>query len=597
MCRQFRVLGQKGCYNNMIDPVHTLAISMQNSPGVYAVLLGSGISRPAGILTGWEVTLDLVSRLAAIQGENPEAALGDWYYTKYGTEPDYSDLLEEVGKTPTERQLLLRGYWEPSNEERENGKKKPTVAHHAIAALAAQGYVKVILTTNFDHLMEEALREADVEPTVLSTPDQMENALPLVHTKCCVIKLHGDYLDPRIRNTSTELASYPEEVNKILDQVLDEFGLIVCGWSAEWDQALRDAIYRCQSHRFATYWAVKDDPSSEARRLISYRNAKLVNIESADSFFGAIRTHVEAVREFSRPGSSLTESPVAVLKRYMSESRYRIQYSDYFHDAVREVLEQTCGEDFSVNGVRPDGESFASLVQKYNAAASLLLTLAPVAGYWAEEEHHSVLERAVVRLASTEERSGYTVWLSLKRYPALLLLFGLGIGALEADRIHFLGRLFSASIHEGNEGNVAAVDILPRNCLSGDVVVLAKSLPGMGRKRFPMSEWIFGTIRQVTREIIPSETQYALAFTKLEILLALGFAYREGGRFGYWAPPGTYVYRREETAQVLADIQESLTKFGHDSSYVSSGIFGKTADTCRQGIENLTGFLGKLPPF
>ena len=36
--------------------------------------------------------------------------------------------------------------------------------------------------------------------------------LPLVHQRCCVVKLHGDYLDTRIKNTPEELAAYDPEL-------------------------------------------------------------------------------------------------------------------------------------------------------------------------------------------------------------------------------------------------------------------------------------------------------------------------------------------------------------------------------------------------
>ena len=192
-------------------------------------------------------------QLAALHGDvsgvEPEA----WYYEKYGKAPDYSDILDELTRTPSERQQLLRSYWEPNEQEREDQRKQPTAAHRAIASLVAQGFIKVILTTNFDRLTENALKDSGIEPAVISQSDQVKGALPLVHTGCCVIKLHGDYLDTRILNTSTELQSYQPEFDKLLDQMFDEFGLVVCGWSGEWDKALRDAIYRCKSRRFPTY--------------------------------------------------------------------------------------------------------------------------------------------------------------------------------------------------------------------------------------------------------------------------------------------------------------------------------------------------------
>lgn len=53
----------------MNDPLHSLAFSVQANPGVYAVLVGSGVSRSAQIPTGWEITLDFVRKLAEVAGE------------------------------------------------------------------------------------------------------------------------------------------------------------------------------------------------------------------------------------------------------------------------------------------------------------------------------------------------------------------------------------------------------------------------------------------------------------------------------------------------------------------------------------------------
>ena len=227
----------------MISSAESLAFSIHANPGVYAVLVGSGVSRAARIPTGWEITLDLVRRLAAVRKQTCDPDPERWYRRTFEEEADYSDLLDKLCKTPAERQQLLCGYFEPSADDREEGAKKPTAAHRAIATLAAQDFVRVILTTNLDRLIETALDDAGVTPTVLTTSDQLKGALPLIHTRCCVIKLHGDYLDTRIRNTQAELDSYPHALNRLLDRIFDEFGLVVCGWSAAWDGALRDALY------------------------------------------------------------------------------------------------------------------------------------------------------------------------------------------------------------------------------------------------------------------------------------------------------------------------------------------------------------------
>ena len=61
------------------DPLTRLAFSIYENQGVYALLIGSGLSRAAEIPTGWEITLDLIRRVAMIQGEDDQADWVSWY--------------------------------------------------------------------------------------------------------------------------------------------------------------------------------------------------------------------------------------------------------------------------------------------------------------------------------------------------------------------------------------------------------------------------------------------------------------------------------------------------------------------------------------
>ena len=570
----------------MIDPIHSLAFSIQASRGVYAVLVGSGVSRGAKIPTGWEVTLDLIRKLARLDGEecdpNPEV----WYRGKFKKEADYSDILDNLAKTPAERQQLLRGYWEPNDQEREDGEKQPTAAHRAIAALSAQGFVRVILTTNFDRLVEIALRDQGVEPIILSTPDQVVGALPLIHTDCCVFKVHGDYLDTRIRNTPAELAEYPPEFDRLLGRIFDEFGLVVCGWSAEWDVALRSVLERAPSRRFTTYWAVRGEPGDQAQRLIRHRGAEVIHIEDADSFFGAVAEHVRSIEDFSTPHPLSTEAAVASLKRYLPEPRYRIQLSDLVDMAILRLVEATTGEEFAMNGPTPDRQSVTARLRRYEAACSTLVAMATVGGFWAEEEHYPMWERAVQRLGSMKSSGGFPVWQQLRRYPATLLLYALGLGALAADRLPLLGRVFTASLHDVSKKQVLAVDILPVPCLvaaSGGNLLVA--LDGMGGYRTDLNDWVYNLLRPYAAPVIPDDDQYAMVFEKLEILTALSYSYYSPWH-GQWAPPGKFMYEWVRS-RFFREIKESLSEEQDESRYAKAAIFGSTAEEGQQALTDL----------
>ena len=198
-------MSTKGGSFEGLDPLTRLAFAMQRDTGVYAVLLGSGVSRGTGVPTGWEITLDLVRQLAASQSEDPGSDPAAWYKAKYGREAGYSELLAQLGLQQAERRKMLVPSFEPSAEDLEAKQKVPTEAHRAIARLVARGYIRVILTTNFDRLMEQALADEGVNPSIIAIPEDIAGMEPLVHARCTLIKLHGDYLDARIKNTVEEL--------------------------------------------------------------------------------------------------------------------------------------------------------------------------------------------------------------------------------------------------------------------------------------------------------------------------------------------------------------------------------------------------------
>jgi len=81
----------------------------------------------------------------------------------------YSDVVEQLALTPTERQGMLRKYFERSDDDDESDPPGPSQVHRAIARLMQAGVIKVIVTMNFDRLFEQELRELQIEPTIVAT--------------------------------------------------------------------------------------------------------------------------------------------------------------------------------------------------------------------------------------------------------------------------------------------------------------------------------------------------------------------------------------------------------------------------------------------
>ena len=249
----------------MVDKDMALTFSVRNNPGVYALLVGSGISRGAEIPTGWEVIEDLIRKVAEAEGEDPDPEPAEWYREEYEEKPRYDDLLEQLAPSKEDRQALLESYFEPSEEEREQGVKVSSDSHKSIAWLVKEGYINVIVTTNFDRLLEQALKEVGVTPTVISKPSDAEGAAPLAHDDAVILKINGDYKASTLKNTADELDSYDPAIERLIKQVLDEYGLIVCGWSGGWDSVLRELILSAENRRYSMYWASYSELDSFCR--------------------------------------------------------------------------------------------------------------------------------------------------------------------------------------------------------------------------------------------------------------------------------------------------------------------------------------------
>ncbi|XWO28790.1 SIR2 family protein [Rhodococcus sp. BGS-1C] len=286
---------------NALSPRAMLSMAMHAQPGVYALLLGSGISTSAGIPTGWGVVKSLVSKLATAENpddseshvlaaEDPEA----WWSTHAGSELGYSSLLAEAAPSASARQELLREYFVATEEEREEGNKVPGPAHTAVAELVKRGTVRVILTTNFDQLIEQALDAAGVETQVISRADALKGMTPLAHAAVTVIKLHGDYTELDTRNTLDELTTYPEQWMDLLHQVFTEFGLVISGWSGEWDKALVAAL-EAAPRRYPLYWDSRSAKGHGARQLPTALHGHQVPASSADQLFSELASSIDAL--------------------------------------------------------------------------------------------------------------------------------------------------------------------------------------------------------------------------------------------------------------------------------------------------------------
>ena len=545
------------------SPAVSLASSVHAGPGTYALVVGSGVSRAARVLTGWDVALDLIRRLAAALGQDPGEDLIGWYRRHAGGEPDYSALLEDLAPSREDRRSLLESYFEPTDDERDEGAKVPTAAHRAIADLVKGGYVKVIVTTNFDRLLELALAEVGVVPTVISSPAHAEGALPLVHSGCTIIKVHGDYLSPDLKNTVEELDSYDPAIDALLDRVFDEYGLVVCGWSARWDTALRNAVLRTPNRRFATYWMHRDNLTAEAEELIAHRRAIPMQIADADTALEALGQTVTALAELADRQPGDTAAAVARLKRYLPDPTHRIRLSDLITAETEHLIGQVADLPMDADDV---AAIYEQRMRTYEEASARLTTLLAVGARFSDSPQHDQLwAETVDRLANRSlADSGKTHLINMQQYPTLLAMYAVALGSAAANRIEPIAPLLStitAEMQNYRTRLVAAVN-------TGDVFsweMLKQQVEGLKNARVPVSTRLFQLLRPVVAEFIPDDRRYETLFDEVEYLFGVtyGLNSAEGG-----GPVGRGAFRSGPASEPPARLATHYRDL-----WISYGIF------------------------
>lgn len=585
------------------DPTTQLAFSVHENRGVFALLLGSGLSRSAEIPTGWEITLDLVRRVALAQGAEEQSDWAKWYRDKTGQEPNYSALLEEIASSPDERRAILHRYIEPDEQDQEEGRKVPTKAHQAIAQLVRSGHIRVIVTTNFDRLMENALREQGIEPTVVSSADALAGAEPLTHSRCYILKLHGDYKDARILNTDQELSTYPECYDRLLDRIFDEHGLIICGWSGEWDHALRSAFLRAPNRRYPVYWAARGSLGTGATELAAHRSAKTISITGADEFFRSLQQRVETLEQSQRQNPLSIELLVNSAKRYLAKPEHRIQLDELFSQETERLLTQLDDNQFSPQG-QWNQDEFRSQVQRYEALTEPLARMAGVLGRWGDGSELPLLLDIIRGLYHQAEKigNGLTVWLGLRSYPAVLVFMTYGVGLTRSQRWKTLHELLVAPWPREHRDSKRVVSTLFLGEWKGARNEVWKQLEGLDRRKTPLSDHLLEVMTNWRSSFAGVSAEFELVFERFEFLAALTYLEEDSEAsleqahantpHGLFArmPVGRVGWRESSANSLILELQSEATI----TALLDAGFARNSRRFLELSIESFKRYVGKM---
>jgi hypothetical protein len=249
------------------------------------------------------------------------------------------------------------------------------------------------------------------------------------------------------------------------------------------------------------------------------------------------------------------------------------------------------GESFAAKGIGFSNEELVRRVAAYEGLVDDLGRAAALLGYWSHTVDPRLLSWLVQRLANAVDRGeGLIQWLNLIRYPAVLIVYAGGLGAVIGGREGLLGPLLTRSIIRENDGlKPAATHLTSDHVLSGD---LPDRLWLPERRRTPMSDHLMEITRPWLEELEPDQIAFERAFDRYEFLAGLlMFDLTRGDSGRGWGPIGRFQWRSRYGGGITEEVGAELDANAVDWPLVRAGAFRgsgeRAAESFRGYVEHL----------
>lgn len=367
----------------------------------------------------------------------------------------------------------------------------------------------------------------------------------------------------------------------------------------------KDGVLSANAIMAHVYDRVGRDPSS--------RQAPHYGFLAGDGDFFFLTPILEPEPSATRPADDLMveippdlvapDEPAAVsplldqMKEYLSEAKYRIKLHDLVMKTLRGAQQRLGEEHFALQSATIGKDEFAERLVKYEEATREVQYIAILLSRWAEESQYAEMRQIAHALAGQiEMKGGLTLWLSLRYYPTLFVLYAAGIAAIDGGNYGALRSLFEVDVKSSNRGGHTSV--LQATCeamLDLARVDAFKTLSGYERMHTPQSEYLFKRVQPVVEDILFLGGRYEDLFDRFEILYALCYVDQSGRDWGH---PGRfgYKYRNQLTAHdPFSALVAEAKQEGDNWAPLRAGMFGGSISHFDAVVERFrAGLLSRL---
>jgi hypothetical protein len=218
-------------------------------------------------------------------------------YPALNSPEEYASYFELTYPDPADRRRFLETMLHGAS---------PAYGHHILAALMKVGSVRLVWTTNFDRLVEDAAAATygSTSALTVSTIDSSSVALRALNEGRWPIlgKLHGDFQSVALKNTTEELKTQESALRAALVESCKRFGMIVAGYSGRDESvmnALEEAVSQPNSFPAGLFWVTKAGwpvyrrvEQLLARAQSAGIQAYLIEVETFDELMGDLAQQI-----------------------------------------------------------------------------------------------------------------------------------------------------------------------------------------------------------------------------------------------------------------------------------------------------------------
>jgi uncharacterized caspase-like protein len=226
-------------------------------------------------------------------------------------------------------------------------------------------------------------------------------------------------------------------------------------------------------------------------------------------------------------------------KQLLADDRDKIRLHDLVTSETRTALSLSAEDHFPVQG-QWSPQEFHERLTKYEDVIARLRDCEILLGYWGSEAHRELCSLPLKRFAGRlTAQSGLSVWIELRWYPIMVMLYAGGIAAVAAGKYENLRSLFQAKVQDPERSRKQANILYATFSQMNRVLEAFKSLPGHDSNYTPRSEYLFKLLQPPLDDLLFLGSDYEASFDTFEVLLALEYAVQAGrswgpvGRFGW----------------------------------------------------------------